>query len=381
MRKSTLSSDLKGPPPVRDWSTMDPSKDGSPCVIKRRFQYWQTNLKRLSAAEKTLREYQERPESKQRDVDIRALEQRVSNRLRWVEFSSETLRNSIRFARARITPNSDDYKVLMNLCSKCHTDTSTLGFEKPFVSVTMESGKTEMRCESCVDSEPYTKVRRGVKRRPRGRLNQKFHRELRYYDRVLDNFMLAKKACAGNSFSAEALEKLLDITGKTIGHFKNQTAREKDDAEQQAVLGLLEAARKFDPNPEVSKLAKFTTYASIWIRRRTQARKTSHCKPGVAIFKNKHHATARIETNDSEEGHADRFHPGAKVVDPGLQIDVASALSKLDDQTRELVTEHLIHKRTLSELEEKTGLSVSRIRTIVGNAKEQLATELAAHSC
>ena len=380
MRKSNFATDLKGPQPVREWSTMDPSKDGSPCVIKRRFKYWQTNLKRLSKAEARLAAYRERPIKRQHRADIEALGQRIENRLNWVQFSADTLRNSVRFARARISPNTEDYKVLMQLCPSCKIDTATLRVPKPFVSVKLENGKTQLRCESCFSDEPLVTATHGVKRRPRGRLNKKFHKELRYYDKVLDQFFLAKKACAGNSMSADALEELMSLTGKTIGHFKNQSARERDDADQQAVLGLLEAAGKFNPDPDVSKLAKFTTYASLWIRRRTQARKTSHCKPGMAIIKSKHVSTARIETNDGEDGHADRFHPGARSVNVGLKLDVAEAMSRLDERSQSIVMDHLVYKATLKELAEKCGLSISKIRTVIGNAKEQLAEDLASHN-
>lgn len=380
MRKSSFAGDLKGPPAVRPWATMDHTKDGSPCVIKRRFGYWQTNLNRLSRAEKKLSDYRAQPKSKQHDVDITALQARIDNRLAWVEFSAATLQNSIRFARARITPDGEDYKLLMKLCPQCGTDTETLDAEKPFVTGKLESGKRRVCCLACCDSGEYVSVKKEIDRRPIGRMNKKFHDDLRYFDRVLEQFFLAKKSVAGNSLSADAFSELRDLTGKTVGHFKNQSAREADDAEQAAVLGLMEAARKFDPDPKVSKRAKFTTYASLWIRRRAQARKTSHCKPGVAIIKGKHVSTARIDMTDNDEGHADRFHPGTSKPNLALKIDVAEALADLDEQTRDLITDHLIHRVTLVTLEERTGLSISKIRGIINSGKAKLATALAAHA-
>lgn len=379
MRKSSFSSDLKGPPPVREWHLMDHTKDGSPCVIKRRFGYWQTNIKRLTAAEQKLEDYRTRPRAKQRDVDIQALRERIDNRLAWVEFSAATLRNSIRFARARITPGSDDYDLLIKICPNCRVDTSTLGVDRPFARGRLPNGKSRSCCVACCDSEPFISATKGVKRRAMGRMNKRIHDDLRYYDRVLDQFFLAKKSVAGNSLSEDAFNELQDLTAKTIGHFKKQSAREGEDAEQAGVLGLMEAARKFDPNPEVSKRAKFTTYASLWIRRRAQARKTSHCKPGTAIIKGKHVSTARIDMGDDDEGHTDRFHPGSAKPKLALKLDVAEALGKLDDQTRELVTEYLIHKRTLVDIEAETGISVNKIRAIIANGKAQLAVLLADH--
>jgi len=382
MRKSNQPVDLKGPPEVRKWFAMDPAKDGSPCVIKRRFTYWQTNLKRLSKAEENLKAYKERPPNKQKPELLLALREKVANRKLWVEFSVETLRNSTRFARARISPEGDDYKALMDRCPKCGEDASTLdksGHATAFVSARLGNRKSEVRCVSCCNSEPAEKLTYDVKRRPRGRANKSIHKTLHYYDAVLDSFIWAKKAAAGNSLSDDALEHLLKLVGKTIGHFKNQTAREREDAEQQAIMGLLEAARKFDPAK--SNLAKFTTYASFWVRRRTQARKTSHCKPGLAIIKGKVKADGlRFEMNDSEEGRSDRYHPGAASVNLPLQLDVKTALNELEATERAIVVAHLINRETLATLTERHNIPVSKIRAIIASASAKLAERLAAHN-
>ena len=379
MRKSSFHTDLKGPPPVREWYLMDHTKDGSPCVIKRRFGYWQTNIERLTEAEKKLAEYKTRPRAEQLEIDAQALRERIDNKLQWLAFSEATLRNSIRFARARITTDSDDYTFLMRICPTCGVDTSTLGIESPFARGLQADGKSNVCCVSCCDSEMFVSAVKGVSRRGMGRMNKSVHEDLRYYDRVLDQFFLAKKAVAGNSLSDSAFLELQDLTAKTIGHFKNQSAREGEDAEQAGALGLMEAARKFDPDPEVSKRAKFTTYASLWIRRRAQARKTSHCKPGTAIIKGKHVATAQIDVGDDDEGRSDRFHPGGSSPKLGLKFDVAEALAALPEQTRDLVTDYLIYKRTLVEIEAETGISVNKIRTIIAAGKAQLAILLADH--
>ena len=378
MRKSKFAADLKGPPPVREWHSMDPSKDGSPCVLKRRFHYWETNLKRLTGAERKLENYLKSSKVPQQ-IDVDALNARIDNRRDRFEFSVATLRNSIRFAMARINPDSEDYQILMNTCPKCKCDATKLGFDKPFVSVRLENGKTEVRCEWCAEQHPSVKITHGVKRRPRGRPNQKFHKELRYYGRMLDDYINAKQAVAGNSLSAASLELLLKKTAKSVGHFRNQSAREGEDADQQAVMGLMEAAEKFNPDAKVSKFAQFTTYASLWVRRRTQARKTSHCRPGMAIIKGKHVSTARIETSDSEEGRADRFHPGTSKPNPGLVMDVNDALSKLDPVHSEIVVQHLVHKITYRELETKYGMSINRLRSIIAVSKEALASTLKDH--
>ena len=382
MRKSKFAATLKGPPAVREWPTMDPGKDGSPCVIKRRFQYWQTNLNKLSAAEKALQGYLDGPGEKHQ-VDIEALQLRIENRKSWVRFSADTLRNSIRFARARINPDSEDYELLMNICPKCGIDTrhelNVVHDEAThFVSVSLQSGKSELRCMSCYQAEPYAKARLGVTRKPRGRLNRKFHKELRYYDNVLDSFFCAKKAAAGNSMSDAAINELMAMAGSTISHFKFKTAREAEDAEQQGMVGLLEAARKFDPT--ASNLAKFTTYASFWIRRRAQARKTSHCRPGVAIVKGKHKTTSSIQNSDRDEGHADRFHPGAKVIDHDLKLDVQAALGALSKLSRQIMIDRLIHKEPLRDIASKYSLPVTKVRLIIDGGTAHLAEALADHA-
>ena len=369
----------KGAREVREWNTMDPSKDGCPCVIKRRFTYWQTNLKRFADAEKALKEY--RAKTRRTARVLKKLEDKVTRAAERAEFSAQTLRNSVRYARARITPGSDDYKQLARQCPHCKTDTKTSSLTHPFVTAYLENGKSELRCIFCFNKEPATKYRFNVKRRPLGRSNQKFHKELMYYDRELDNFFLAKRAAAGCTGSNEAMKKLVSLTQRTINHFKFKSAREVDDAAQQGMLGLLEAAKKFDPAE--SNMAKFTTYASFWIRRRAQARKSSHCRPGLAMAGGKHIGVTSMESAGSSndgEGAGDFFHPAAEAADTGLRMDIDAALSKIDDQAREMLLANTYHGMTLAKLAEKYGYTPAQVRNILVKAKAVLAEELSAHA-
>lgn len=375
--QKTISQARKGPAPVRLWHLMDAKKDGCPCVIKRRFKYWQTNLQELTKAENKLEETRERRLGKKLTKQFSDLEHRVANRKRWVEFSIATLKNSVRFARARISPGSHDYNVLFNRCPKCLVDSTQLGAQ-PFVTARLSNGKTELRCKTCCNNYPSEKLTFNRSRRPLGRSNKQLHRTLRYYESVTDSFIVAKKAAAGNSYSEQAMLELLKSAASSIRHFTYKTCRERDDAEQQAIIGLLEAARKFDPAN--SKLAKFTTYASFWLRRRMQARKTSHCKPGIAIIKGIHKTTGRIDLGDSEEGRADQFHPGAKTINFALQVDMADALEKLDSLQRELLRANAVHRIPLRVLAERHDLPIGKVRLLVKKAKDEMKILLKSHA-
>lgn len=367
----------KGSLEVRPWNTMDPSKDGSPCVIKRRFKYWQTNLKYFADAEKALKDYTAKARQTSRVVN--RLEGRVAKAAERAEFSAQTLRNSVRFALARITPGSEDYKQLSRQCPKCKTDATQSSLHKPFVTAYLENGKSELRCIFCFNKSPATKYRFNSSRRPLGRSNQKFHKELNYYNRELDNFFTAKRAAAGCSGSDEAMKKLLSMTQRTINHFKYKSAREADDAAQQGMMGLLEAAKKFDPGQ--SNLAKFTTYASFWIRRRAQARKSSHCRPGLAMTGGKHIGVTSMETSASnEDGRGDSLHPTASITDTGLKMDINTALAKLDDESREMLLENTYHGMTMKSLAEKYNYTPAQVRNILKKAKAIMAEELSAHA-
>ena len=360
----------KGPYKERPWYTMDRTKDGCLCVIRRRFGYWMTNLRRLTEAEKKLLAARKKycPGSKQLEKAKAAVE----NRKKWLNFSERNLRNSLRFAVARITPGSDDYNILYRQCPKCRHDVTDLGPE-PFASCKLENGKSELRCRRCYDNFPYVKVTFKSKRGKFGRTNQKLHDQLKYLSSVVDTFIIVKTAVAGNSMSDEAMEKMLSMTVKAINHFSRKSAREIEDAQSEAMLGLLEAAKKFDPT--VSNKAKFTTYASFWIRRRAQARRASHCRPGLTLIKGKHETVCSVDTKD-DESRSDQFHPGAASTDTALKFDVRTALEALPDTVAEIVVKHCMHGVSVTKLAESMNMSAYEVRKHLNAGKEILSEKL-----
>lgn len=320
-RSSRPPKVLKGPPAVIPWYERDPRRDGSPCVIARKFGYVLTHHKRLKEAEDALKAARERRAS---SCVIADLEARVANQMAWLKFSEDTLESCLKFAQARLDGSLEQY-------------------------------------------QPSVKGR--------GKTNKHYHEQILHYVRVFESWKLAKTAAAGHSKSNEAMEKLMSYSEAVVAVFRRKSGREADDADQQAMLGLLQAANEYDPLNE--KRASFNTFARWKIMRATQIRKASHCAPGKTMVNGKIVTRGHIEVTD-EESRSDAFHPVTQH-DDARELDVQHALAQLTEDERELIDQHVMQNVSIRQLAEERGQSVHVLRNTIKKAKEKLARLLEAH--
>lgn len=327
------------------WYDLNPRRDGSPCVIRRVFERYKTAVNRLGRAETKLAEAEKAnaPERK-----LTELKGKVAHFGKRENYARQVLQNTVRFALARIRPNSDDGKEL----ARRHPE---------------------------------------VKVSTRGARNKKHHKQIEYYANVVDEYILAKTMRSGATGSKEAAEQLMARSSNLISFHKIKSPREGDDAEQQAFFGIDRACEKFMPHrgfdgkdEEINAgstrgLARLSTYASNWIRRMMEARKSSECPPGMYVGPGaKKGYTSSLHVEAGDDNHADRFHPAVEV-DQGFKNDVDEALKMLDPLERELVTRVLMHGTPLNDIAREKEISARKLGRVMGGAKEKLAHLLSAH--
>lgn len=333
-----IGTPLKGPPAPKEWWSYKRS-GACPVVIERKLKYVVTHLDNLAKVEKLLAEEQGKPEVERHPRALGNLRQRLENKQQWLDYSVQVLRNCVRFALARIEHDSEDHQLLVDLRAKAGM---------PYKSKT-------------------------------GRTNKKQHEKLRYYAKVLDQYLLAKTAVSGTSLADDAMKDIWKLCQSTIFMHKRKSGREDDDAEQQAALGILKACEAYEPGKD-GKFAQFGTFAAWKIRRATQARKTSHCKPGRMIEGGKNKAIHSIDAaTDRDDSGADAFHPEATTKNKAVIHDVQSALAALPDDLRGVAEDALLYGRKAPDIAERTGETVSQVRYKIRKAKTLLAEMLAEH--
>jgi RNA polymerase primary sigma factor len=154
-------------------------------------------------------------------------------------------------------------------------------------------------------------------------------------------------------------------------------------------LGLIEAARRFDPSRNV----KFITYAVWWIREAMMhvlADQTRAFSFPPKLFATLHGTVSDVSLNDPVSGRGDR--PGGELADvlaldlvPPIEDEMihqsdldelTAALRDLDGKEREVVRLRFglgdDEPRTLQEIGDRLHLSRERVRQIESRAKEKL---------
>lgn len=333
-----IAKPLKGPPVPREWWNY--KKSGAcPIVIERKLKYVVTHLDNLAKVEQQFAEEAAKAEVDRHPAALENLAIRIKNKQAWLDYSVQVLRNCVRFALARIEPHSEDHKLLKELRA--------------------EAGRPYK----------YGKI---------GRTNKRFHEKLRFYAKVLDQYLLAKTAASGTSHANTAMKEVWKMCSGAIANYRNKSGRERDDADQQAALGILKACKQYQPGKD-GKLAQLTTFASFKIWRATQTRKASHCRPGQTIVKGKTKSVASVDVPSDGEGRSDGFHPSADTVDQAVVHDVRSALAQLPDDLREIAESGLLYGKKAREISEETGLTEVQVRSRLKKAKGILADLLSAH--
>ena len=159
-----------------------------------------------------------------------------------------------------------------------------------------------------------------------------------------------------------------------LGRTRVQDRTMLEDLYQEGQLGLIRAAKKFDPD----RGYKFSTYAVTWIRsfmsRCMRQDRLVHV-PEVALGRRADEPRCERFPEDSE-GPPDRPHP----LDPplGLRIDLEAALSRLPLRQAIIVRARYLDspQLTLEELGRVLGVSRERIRQLEVKALEAMRSDL-----
>lgn len=130
-----------------------------------------------------------------------------------------------------------------------------------------------------------------------------------------------------------------------------------DDLRQEALLGLLDAARKYSPD----KGTHFSTYAAFWIKKRL----LQAVKRDARYISSEGGGRPPKETDytDPVDSRADNDTSR----DP--RLDLPQGLS---DAEREILTLCYRDQLTLSEIARRTGISVERVKQLRGKALRRI---------
>ena len=339
MKKSHASATLnrKGPSEVIPWLRV--TRD-SPVELDRKFGYIVNKHTALADAERGLTSAIAEDQCKS---VLRDQKEKVVNAKAWLTFSVNTLTNHVRHALARCEPNSLDGKLLRaDGTQRKRYGKKPLRFRQP-------------RKEAC--------------------------RRIRYYASILEEYKLAKAACAGHSGSNEALQKLILHAQSVIQKFANSKFKEREDAEQLAIMSLLKTAEAFDPTHK--SMARFNTYAWWKARKAVECRATRDCKPGLAIVSKDGEksmvAMASINAPPKgKESARDVYHPATVVVDHGCRVDVANALAGLTEIERLAVVGVLMENKSLRQIARESDASARRLRDALDRGRDKLRRSLSA---
>ena len=338
---AAFDSDYKGPSEVTPW--LEVTRD-SPVVLARKLGYIVTHHNKLALAEKDLNKA---TTDGKRSVVLQSLRDKVMNTQAYLNFSVQTLTNHVRHAMARAEPTSPDGVLLR------------------------EEGSQRKR----YGPKPL------AFRRPR----KEALRKIRYYATILEEYKLAKAACAGHSGSNDALKGLITHAQSVIQNFANSQFKEREDAEQLAIMSLLKSAKAF--NPTHGAMARFNTYAWWKARKSVECRATRDCKPGLAVVPDEDGPPGdkKLVTVCSINAPAkgkddakDAYHPRTTVIDAGRTIDVAKALSQLSEVEQAAVRGVLMESKSLRQIARETDFSARRLRDALDRGSDKLRRLLSA---
>lgn len=322
--------------------------------------------------------------------------ERVQNARAWREFTAKRLRLYLDHA-LHTTP-------YVRKCAEC---AATVGAQA-------------LRCEKC-DSD---KIEVKEKPNPFARAAVPI---LRHIARVLEEAELCFKIRARTSDADEAFKKLLDAHQGLVRKFGNphQTALEGDDAEQGAVIGLFDGAKRFDPTKpthlycprcehkekiakpsevmvknacpkcglpcmmQVTSTATYQTYAWAWTKRNSRARKDTEKRPGLL------HASIddpSLGGKASEDGGvADQVTVagGRAVMGVGsyeaddeqasVARDLRDQIAELEDPQQRAVLELILEGCGPSDIAAQLGITTRKVRQLKDEAFAIMRKRLAAY--
>ena len=137
---------------------------------------------------------------------------------------------------------------------------------------------------------------------------------------------------------------------RSIATKYNKLGIPHEDLEQEGMIGLLEAADKYEEN----KGAKFSTYATYWIRKHIMA----------AVDKEKKYSLNSTSLN--EEITEDKK---TTIIKPSANVDLPSDMPKDEKKVLTLLFQD---EFTLKEISEQLGISRERVRQLKEKALRRM---------
>lgn len=197
---------------------------------------------------------------------------------------------------------------------------------------------------------------------------------IQYLDSIMEDYILAKIAVSSIPESNDAFIKLCKKINNIITFHVSRSFREKSDALQQAQMGLLTAASKFDPTSGKTR-AQFSSYAGIWIRRFTQVRTIPECPPGFILSSGKIVRTGRFnffdETLPNILFKSDIYDDQASA--NNIRYDVRRALANLDRNTRNITIDYLMKNFSIEDVCNKYNIKPAEVKVIIKKSKQKLS--------
>lgn len=209
------------------------------------------------------------------------------------------------------------------------------------------------------------------------------HKRITYFKKVLDDVIDCAKVRHGTGDRHEAYARLEGRNRNLLVKFGNekQTSVEGADAEQGVRMGIIDAARRFDPTrPE---MASFNTVAYKWCFRNSRARHDWQKRAGV-------YAPSVEAMGTDEEGNgmaalitdthgACGTFGSSSTTDKNLRLDVAEQLSRLDETERSIVTMEM-SGYTVTQISREMGVPTVKVRRLRLAAFEKLREGLVGYA-
>ena len=350
MPAKSFSQALKGPPEVRLWNTLNPRRDGSPCVLERKFGYVKTRHENLAKAERQLSEVKALPAVERHPSAAENLKNRAENHRAWLMFSIQTLEQHCLFAVSRFDGALDAVQ-----------------------PATTPSGKLRQR----------GKVGGGAPKGCRRKKAVDVQRLVNYYRAELPTYLACCAVSTGTSGQNEAMKLLMRISQPVIAKVVRTSGREAEVAEQLAITYLFEkTAAKFNPADPRSNMAAFNTFFTYGAKRATQKRTKADAAPGEIKLPGKDGKFVRRGTLHSydEDNNSDMFHPGTYDDDQVTRSAVANALSSLAEDEKQFAIMRFVEKMSLRQIADENEITTHCARGMekrVGGRLRELLCDFA----
>lgn len=372
MKSFAATTDLAGPPAVRPWHELNEKRDGSPCVLERKFGYVRTRHRNLAKAEALLTEVKALPANKRHPQAVENLTMRRDNAQAWLDFSIATLEEHLRFATSRYDGTLDEVRPLKSGRKRGTGKRAVIAKTRKLVTYyneALEEFKLAAAAAAgtwkrtvCGGGKPCAEYRSG-----KTKIKLSNNKVI-----VACKHIIAEQERAplpGHTGTNEAVEALIEHAKPVIETFKRKSGREPEVAEQLAFIEVVETAARFDPTE--GRRAKFNTYYTYRCRRATQIRAAKDAPPGKTMLKGKIIARGTIHVQNDDE-RSDFRHPS--VEDTGFEAKqaVASALATLTTEEQEIAQRYFMEKTSLRDLAKERDCSMHQIRKLVKQVTEKL---------